>query len=623
MAQVKATSNFNDSVNFLTSLSSSNETVQVVHLRAVMRAWMGRLLGRLHAGLLLALLLSAGSAGACQAGACISAGPVLAQVDSKQGILLNALLGGLLGTSVNLTVLDWNAIAQNDVSILSYFQAVQSNAQLSNTNDVLNTQLTLLQLIKAAADVAQADGNTAAVSALSALNLNLPALTTPILLGDLFKLTFPVGALTDARINLLDLLTGFIQLYNYKNVLTTPAPITLTTSSLASLGLGGLVQNVQLYLQVVEPPVFICAPTQTTFHTAAIRIKLNLSLVNQSLDTTALTGALSGLGTVSTSLSLTDLSLYAEVARADGSLDAVDALAQTVTLTAHPGVVDLYLGSLPDALFYNRVRAVNPATDLDFGTVGSLHIVVKIPIIGTTLADVTTNVQLKSAAQGANASASTVTVSGPFPKVVRFTSSSVSAANLIASLVASLEIRVQGTLGPLLDPLVNGTVLPIIKPLVANAVAPLLGSVLAGLVDPLLDLLGIKIGEAVVQVNGVSQICVQFDLGKAVRNVSRNETFAVANTAKPGDELEYCLNYNNSGFVPAQNVVLRDPLPGGLTPLLSVPSYGGQALLLNGVGLSAASDTDQGEWQGSNLTVRVGTVPGKQSGQLCFRAMMN
>jgi uncharacterized membrane protein len=40
-------------------------------------------------------------------GACVSAGPRLASIDTAQSALLNPLLGGLLGTSLNLATLDW------------------------------------------------------------------------------------------------------------------------------------------------------------------------------------------------------------------------------------------------------------------------------------------------------------------------------------------------------------------------------------------------------------------------------------------------------------------------------------------------------------------------------------
>ena len=74
----------------------------------------------LGCGVLLALAVSGpvrAQAG-CTAGACVTAGPRLVSVDSTQGPLLNLLFQSLLpGTSVNLSVLDWNAIATADVNL--------------------------------------------------------------------------------------------------------------------------------------------------------------------------------------------------------------------------------------------------------------------------------------------------------------------------------------------------------------------------------------------------------------------------------------------------------------------------------------------------------------------------
>src|SRR5882762_8623705 len=57
---------------------------------------------------------------ACSGGPCVGAGPRLASVNSSRSALLNALLGDLLGSSVNLTVADWNALAQGDVNLAVY-----------------------------------------------------------------------------------------------------------------------------------------------------------------------------------------------------------------------------------------------------------------------------------------------------------------------------------------------------------------------------------------------------------------------------------------------------------------------------------------------------------------------
>lgn len=187
----------------------------------------------------------------CTAGACVSAGPRLVQVDSTQGPLLNLLLSTLLpGTTVNASVLDWNALAQSDINLNALIAQLGVNLGLSDTSQILNTDISLGQLQLAMAQVLQADGNTAAANALNVLPLGVPGLVGTIRLSDLLQIALPPGSLALVELDVLDLVTGAAQLYNYRNVLTTPQPITVNT---AALGLTGLA-NLQLWLQVVEPP---------------------------------------------------------------------------------------------------------------------------------------------------------------------------------------------------------------------------------------------------------------------------------------------------------------------------------------------------------------------------------
>src|SRR5437660_9523839 len=222
---------------------------------------------------------------ACSGGPCVGAGPRLASVDSSRSALLNALLGDVLGTSLNLTVADWNAIAQGDVNLASYLNALQTQVGVSSPSQALSANATLAQIVSAMAVAAQADGNTALVSALNTVQPQVAGPSGAIRLGDLLTVSLPNGALSSVRLNALDLVTGAIQLYNYRNVLTTPSPITISGSA---IGLGSVINSVQLYAQVIEPPVYTCGPAGTQFHTAAVRVKLNVDLVDLQPNASAL-----------------------------------------------------------------------------------------------------------------------------------------------------------------------------------------------------------------------------------------------------------------------------------------------------------------------------------------------
>jgi uncharacterized membrane protein len=114
--------------------------------------------------LLAGLLTSTARAGSCQGVACVTAGPRLAQVDSTQGPLLNALLGGLLGSSVQLNVADWNGLNDSNVNLGLFLNALQARTSTGSTTAALNAQATLAQFLGAAADAAQQNGDAAAAS---------------------------------------------------------------------------------------------------------------------------------------------------------------------------------------------------------------------------------------------------------------------------------------------------------------------------------------------------------------------------------------------------------------------------------------------------------------------------
>ena len=484
-----------------------------------MRSWLRLVYGRVCRGVLLgalvALLGLQVASAQCTAGACVYAGPRLASIDSERSVLLNATLGALLGSNVALDVLDWNALAAGEVNLVSFIDALALDLSLSDTQQVLLADVSLLQALTAAVDVAQADGDTLLVNALNALIVPVSGLTGSIKLGDLLELSFPDGSLSDISLNVLDFVTGMVQLYNYENVLTTPSPVTLDGSLLGTLGLAGTFNSLELYLQVVEPPVYTCGPQGSTFHTAAVRSKLNMDLVEVNPDTTALVNALTtALGLLGTSItvdvSIGQLEVYAEIARAEGTLSAVDALANTVTVNAIPGVVDVYVGQMADALFFNRTHIIDPPTDVQAGNIGTLAIEIEQtlpPVAAITLADVSVGIQARATGQGEAPFATNLLFTGPYPETQTASSSANFVNNLITEVITDLTLQLDGSLGTLLDPLVNSVILPQVKSLTESTLSPILTTVLVGVVDPVLEALGIRIGEVDVTVLGIGTLC--------------------------------------------------------------------------------------------------------------------
>lgn len=494
----------------------------VERLRRQAAVWLRAVAGGCAVALALLLAPTPSPAQQCVEGACVSAGPRLVSVDTTQSALLNPLFQALLpGTSVQLSVLDWNALAGADINLNALLTQLQTDLNLSSTSEVLGANITLAQLQAAMISVLQADGSTAAANALGLLPLDFPGLAGTIQLADLLQISLPQGSLADIDLDLLDLVTGAVQLYNYENVLTTPQPVTVDTGA---IGLAG-VTNVVMWVQVVEPPVYVCGGVGTEFHTAAIRIKLNADVLG-GFDLQPILDAIGALSLGITNVTLTQdvlkLQLYADVARAEGSIAGIDAVNQVVTLNARPGIASLYLGTITDTVFFNRTQVITPAvvtpvqlTTMDLGfninvaLVGNVRVQVPLTVTGRAVA--TGTPELMNAA-----------IPGPYPATHTFASGTVSVGTLVTSLLNSLDLQVTGgdpvatllgvpiplpvVVGPIINTLVD-TVEATLQ-LTANSVlAPAFQTLLGGLVDPLLQLLGIQIGQAVFTVEGLGQAC--------------------------------------------------------------------------------------------------------------------
>ena len=469
---------------------------------------------------------------ACTAnGACVSAGPRLVQVDSTQSPVLNLLFSTLLpGTNINITALDWNNIAGADVNLNALLTQLNGGVVVSDPSQVLNANITLAQLRAALVSVLQADGQTLAANSLNLLTPSLSGLTGTIRLADLLQVSLPPGSLANVNLDVLDLITGGVQLYNFRNVVTTPTPVTLSTAQLAPLGLAGLA-NVRVWAQVVEPPVYNCGPVGSAFHSAAIRIKFDFDIA-QGLNVAPLISALNGLnvgGLVSLSgtaitASLLHLSVYADVARAEGTINAVNLASNAVTLQARPGLVNLYIGTISDAVFFNRNAVLTPASVTPINAT-TLNVTVAVNLLSNALklaeVDVPLTVSLRAVATGTPGFQS-VAFTGPYPQTRTLSTGTVSASLMVTTLINSLEVQITSgtpvvrlvnaliTLPLPVNTIVNAlvaTLLPPLRTVTNTLVGPILSAVLGGVVDNLLGLLGIRIGQAIFTVESISQSC--------------------------------------------------------------------------------------------------------------------
>ena len=490
------------------------------------------------------LLLASQAAQACTGGGCIVAGPRLASISTPQGALLNALLGSLTGSTVNVNVLDWNAIASGNVSVLKTINALQATLGVSTPATAINTPITLGQLTGAISTAASQDGFTSLAASLGnvAAQINVPG---TIRLGDLLTSDGIVGT---TQINVLALIDGAVQLYNTQNVITTPTALTVTGAQLGQSTLA----SIAIQVQAVEPPVYVCGPVGTTFHTSALRVKLGITLASLNLDAGPL---LSALG-LNTTLTLAKFTVYVEVAHATGIISAVNAITNAMTVQATPGIASVYLGTIADNYFFDRNHALNAATDLTPGTIASL----------VTGGGLNIGVYAKAAVIGASPTASTFTFSGAGVQTQTATTTGLTATSLLTSLTSNLQITISPSLGNVLD----AVVIPLLNTIVTGVVAPVLNAILPTVVDPLLSLTGIQIGQVVISSGGTYLECAVSGCVYADPNHNARKDSGEAGT---GATL-YAKLINPSAPTVASVIVPVDPATGNFTfPTLNPATY--------------------------------------------------
>jgi uncharacterized repeat protein (TIGR01451 family) len=559
-----------------------------------------------------ALLLSLGlasAAAACESGACVSSGPRLASMNSSQATLYNGVLSQLTDTRVALTVADWNALAEGGTNLGGFLDALAAETGAAGRDDALAGQATPSQIVAAMASAARQQGRTQAAAALDALKVQVAGLSGTVSLADLIDSGSMAGAMDSVSLGTLDLITGLVQLYNTSGAAAAREPVTLSGES---LGLAG-VEAVRLSAQTTEPPVLRCGPAGTTFHSAAMRYKLDVDLAPSSPDLTALS-AIPGFSNAQ--LTLSRLTLYGEVARGSGVIAAVDALARSVTVQATPGVSDLYLGQIPDEAFNDRSRRIDPATDLGFAPIGELQ--VSDAATGVTT---TTAVEVRSHAQGQATGPSTLVYTGPYPQTQTARAGADVATQLSADLMNNMELRTNPSLGGA-DAQVQEALLPIVR----DSLTPVVGTLVSEALSPALQMMGVGLGEMDVTVDSLYSLCsvsgtVFHDLDHDGRRAAGEGATGHAHYAKllpagqaGGPALQVVAvssasgNYRFDAVPPGRYdvVINREPDPTSLAP---VPPAGWvptqpQTLARTGVAMSGADLTAQdfGLYLGSRLT---------------------
>lgn len=184
-----------------------------------------------------------------QPAAALSIRTTLLKVDTTQSAILNAVLGGLLGSNIKLDAVGWNGILGTQINLLQFldFLAPRVGVNVGDYAKLVSADVTVGVLLQTMVDVVQQSGNTAGV-ALQALNqlvtaaLGVPALT--LKLSQLLNLQTGLDfSALDLGLNAFDLVQGAIQVGNGNSAL----------SAAVAVPIPGLV-NLNVFLKVIEPP---------------------------------------------------------------------------------------------------------------------------------------------------------------------------------------------------------------------------------------------------------------------------------------------------------------------------------------------------------------------------------
>ncbi|PWB80379.1 MAG: hypothetical protein C3F11_18140 [Methylocystaceae bacterium] len=391
-------------------------------------------------------------------------GSRLLQLD---GGILNSVLGSLLGSSLSLTVMDYQSLANANIDLFAFSNALATRANLTA---VTYTQLAQANIQTGAALNAIVDAARVAQMAsglIAALTEIANAATTQSQIDIAPLLSYgPYGnrqvgspAPISASVSALDLVTAVLQIANGKHQIETALALNLPGIASASL-----------QLAIGERPVgasFVAVgSTGASVHTAQTRLFLSVKLL------------------ASGQTSLVEVPIYIVLASGTAQLSGVqcsgaDVTTSTVTLGVTPAVIDAWIGDVSNADFMNFTTAPNP------GAATLLNVLGLAKVTGRAHATIS------------NLAATPVAFTYSDIRAVtkKATSTADYTASLLSALVGDLQIQVK-LIGLGLG--LPSTLSQFVAQTIATATSPI-----DQLLANVLDSLGISLGQAVTWVSGV------------------------------------------------------------------------------------------------------------------------
>ncbi|MDQ8698985.1 pilus assembly protein TadG-related protein [Hyphomicrobium sp. LHD-15] len=409
--------------------------------------------------------ISVSAIGTTDAQAMFSIGSRLVSV---RGGLTNAILGALLGGSVNLSVMDYRALLDANVTLLSFLSALATEVGVSagTYSEVIAANATVGNVLSALVRAGQATGQQQAAQVLTTL-LSQANLSATVSLSGLVNL----GPLAHAEVGQPH--SGLGSEVNVMSLVSAVASLANGDNQVA-VNLGAAVPgllSLKMDLAIGEPSQHSTWVTVgqagATVQTAQTRLRLLAEVGG--------TGLLSGVRV--------RLPIYVEVGQAEARLAALTCQggqSGEAVIEAKPAVVRAWVGD------------VAPGGLSSFRT--------GVPVSAGKIVD-TPLLSVKAAAY--------VEMGNGSSRELRFTQSDVAGrvvktaevhdylSSLTTSLLQNAELRVD-----ILGLGIGLGSVSAIKSLVLALLAPVT-SLLDGLLAPLLETVGVHLGEVDVQVNGM------------------------------------------------------------------------------------------------------------------------
>jgi uncharacterized membrane protein len=398
---------------------------------------------------------------------------------SLSGGELNAVLGGLLGTTLSLSLVNYQALAATNVDALTFLNqlAAQANVTAGTYGDLANTNVTLGQVIAAAqaALTIHPNGNdSAALDALNVLSLQTsPALSSSV--GQLVNTALwqnrDIGSIVqqtpgNTMVNLFDLVSTAARIYGAGHVVTTGSAVSLPIAGTA----------VSTHLSVGSPMTPIAVGgVGTTVSTSQVRLAMTVTAANINL------------GVASANISLP---VYLQIASGQARVAAIPCGAGNVmtTISTASQAVSAQLGVVSDAALSNfgGNPVVQPAAIVSLSVLG-------IPVVINGSGSLTLAGGAETGENFSQADIDAGTVHTAYGS---------DAGHVFSSLAGNMVLTAAfsgGALTGAVNTLVNGTVVPLLKTTLVTLL-----TALDPVTDTLLTTLGLRLAAIDVLVHGVS-----------------------------------------------------------------------------------------------------------------------